>query len=196
MKFISDNELEEILFLQQPEGQVIPPQLITKKNSELNNFEWRIDEKPTYNMIMNGRSTDEAAKNTYKVKEVDGKRIIDNEFFGVYLSEDQQKLTYYNSKLPARNLENEFFLYVYPQNKKDLPEEFKLYGYVVIPFYNMDIDVYKPNQPFFYTQELPKFKIKKITTGQKIKIEIDKETGEIIKNRNPIKPWKEIYELY
>lgn len=195
MKFISDNELEEILFLQQPEGKVFPPQLITKKNSELNNFNWRIEEKPTYNMIMNGRSTDEAAKNTYKVKEVDGNRIIDSEFFGVYLSEDKTKLTYYNPKLPERNLENEFFLYVYPQNKKDLPEEFKLYGYVVIPFYNMDAEVYKPNQPFYYTQELPKFKIKKITTGQKIKINIDKETGEVIPNRNPVKPWKETYEF-
>ncbi|WP_375561546.1 OstA-like protein [Bernardetia sp. OM2101] len=195
MKFIADNELEEILFLQQPEGQVIPPQLITKKNSELNNFEWRIEEKPTYNKIMQGRSTEEAAKNTYKVKDVDGNRIIDSEFFGVYLSEDKQKLTYYNPKLPARNLENEFFLYVYPQNKKDLPEEFRLYGYVVIPFYNMDTEIYKPNQPFYYTQELPKFKIKKITTGQKIKPQIVEETGEIIKKRNTIKEWKETYEF-
>lgn len=195
MKFIADNELEEILFLQQPEGQVIPPQLITKKNSELGSFKWRIDEKPTYNMIMQGRSTEEAAKNTYKVKEVDGNRIIDGEFFGVYLSEDKTKLTYYNAKLPKRNLENEFFLYVYPQNKKDLPEEFKLYGYVVIPFYNMDTEIYKPNQPFFYTQELPKFKIKKIVTGQKIKVEVDEETGEIIKKRDTIKEWKETYEF-
>ena len=196
MKFIADNELEEILFLQQPEGQVIPPQLITKKNSELNNFSWRIDEKPTYNMIMNGRSTEEAAKNTYKVKDIDGNRIIDSEFFGVYLSEDKTKLTYYNPKLPPRNLENEFFLYVYPENKRDLPKEFKLYGYVVIPFYNMDTEVYKPNQPFYYTQELPKFKIKKITTGQKIKIEIDEETGEVIPNKDPVKTWKETYEFY
>ena len=195
MKFFADNALEEILFLQQPEGQVIPPQLITKKNSELSNFNWRIEEKPTYNMIMQGRSTEEAAKNTYKVKEVDGNRIIDSDFFGVYLSEDKQKLTYYNPKLPKRNLENEFFLYVYPKDKKDLPEEFRLYGYVVIPFYNMDTEIYKPNQPFFYTQELPKFKIRKITTGQKIKIEIDKETGEVIPTRNPVKEWKEIYEF-
>jgi lipopolysaccharide export system protein LptA len=195
MKFISDNTLEEILFLQQPEGQVIPPQLISKKNSELSNFSWRIEEKPTYSMIMQGRSTEEAAKNTYRVKEVDGKLIIDNDFFGVYLSEDKQKLTYYNAKLPARNLENEFFLYVYPQNKKDLPEEFKLYGYVVIPFYNMDTEVYKPNQPFFYTQELPKFKITKITTGQRIKITTDEGTGELIKKRNTIKEWKESYEF-
>ena len=195
MKFISDNELEEILFLQQPEGQVIPPQLITKKNSQLNNFEWRIEEKPTYNKIMQGRSTEEAAKNTYKVKEIDGNRIIDSDFFGVYLSEDKTKLTYYNPKLPARNLENEFFLYVYPQNKKDLPEEFKLYGYVVIPFYNMDTEIYKPNQPFFYTQELPKFKIKKITTGQKIKTQIDEETGERTRKNNPVKEWKESYEF-
>ncbi len=195
MKFISDNELEEILFLQQPEGQVIPPQLITKKNSELNNFSWRIEEKPTYNKIMQGRSTEEAAQNTYKVKEVDGNRVIDSDFFGVYLSEDKSKLTYYNPKLPARNLENEFFLYVYPVNKKDLPEEFRLYGYVVVSFYNMDIDIYKPNQPFYYTQELPKFKIKKITTGQKIKIEIDEETGEVIPNRNPVKEWKKTYEF-
>lgn len=195
MKFIADNELEEILFLQQPEGQVIPPQLITKKNSELNNFSWRIDEKPTYNMIMKGRSTEEAAKNTYKVKDINGNRIIDSDFFGVYLSEDKQKLTYYNPKLPERNLENEFFLYVYPQNKKDLPEEFKLYGYVVIPFYNMDTEIYKPNQPFYYTQELPKFKIKKITTGQKTKIEIDKETGELIRKQMPVKEWKKTYEF-
>lgn len=195
MKFIADNELEEILFLQQPEGQVIPPQLITKKNSELNNFSWRIDEKPTYNMIMKGRSTEEAAKNTYKVKDINGNRIIDSDFFGVYLSEDKQKLTYYNPKLPERNLENEFFLYVYPQNKKDLPEEFKLYGYVVIPFYNMDTEIYKSNQPFYYTQELPKFKIKKITTGQKTKIEIDKETGELIRKQMPVKEWKKTYEF-
>ncbi|WP_291728837.1 OstA-like protein [Bernardetia sp.] len=195
MKFIADNELEEILFLQQPEGQVIPPQLITKTNSRLGNFEWRIDEKPTYNKVMQGRSIDQAANNTYKVKNVDGKRIIDGEFFGVYLSDDQTKLTYYHPKLPKRNLDNEFFLYVYPQNKKDLPEEFKLYGYVVIPFYNMNTEVYQPNQPFYYTQELPKFKIKKITTGQKKKIEIDEETGEVIPNRNPVKSWKETYEF-
>lgn len=195
MKFIADNELEEILFIQQPEGQVIPPQLITKKNSELGNFNWRIAEKPTYNMIMQGRSTEEAAKNTYKVKEVDGTKIINSDFFSVYLSEDKQKLTYYNSKLPKRNLENEFFLYVYPEDKKDLPEEFKLYGYVIIPFYNMDTEIYKPNQPFFYNQELPKFKIKKITTGQKIKQETDKETGETIKKRNTVKEWKESYEF-
>lgn len=144
---------------------------------------------------MQGRSTEDAAKNTYKVKNIDGKRIIDGDFFGIYLSEDKTKLTYYNPKLPIRNLENEFFLYVYPENKKDLPEEFKLYGYVVVPFYNMDTEIYKPNQPFYYTQELPKFKIKKITTGQKIKLKVDEETGEPIPNRNPIQPWKEIYEF-
>lgn len=195
MKFIADNTLEEILFLQQPEGQVIPPQLITKKNSELGSFNWRISEKPTYKMIMQGRSTEEAAKNTYKVKDVDGTRIIDNDFFGVYLSEDKTKLTYYNPKLPKRNLENEFFLLVYPQNKKDLPEEYKIYGYIPIPFYNMDTENHKPNEAFYYTQELPKFKIKKIVTGQRVKTEINEETGKVIINRNAVKEWKETYEF-
>ena len=78
--------------------------------------------------------------------------------FGIFLSEDEDMLTYVKTPCSAENVREAFFLHVYPVDPSDLPEHRKQYG-----FDNHD---FRWASGCVAWSELPDYPIARIRTGQ------------------------------
>ena len=166
MHFADSSTLEEVVFLKSPEGVITPPHLFEKDKQELQFFNWRIEERPTLTSITNNKSlqTSEAIK-MGKVfipkKQVKPEKTSD---FSVFF--DNGNVIYFKQDVSKADLEAKFFLNITPVSKKDLTnKEDRKLGFMRKTFRISNLFI--NNGVISFPVELPKFKIKKIVTGQR-----------------------------
>ncbi len=162
MKFseIEKNKLQEVLFLNQPEGKFIPPQLLEQKYRFLDNFEWRIQDRPEKNAVLGIYSTEDFPIPAWQRSEV-----IADAGFRVLMKNN--RLLFYKNPCQPKNIQAQFIVRVYPKNLKDLPIERRAEGFADLSFDFPAQNI--ENQTANYELQLPDFEIQKIITGRKRK---------------------------
>jgi lipopolysaccharide export system protein LptA len=166
MYFADSSTLEQVVFLKSPEGVITPPHLFQKDKQELQFFNWRIEERPTFGSITNNKSLN--ASNSVKTAGVfnpsSQNKSKKASSFSVFF--DDNKVTYFKKDVVKADLEAKFFLNITPVSKKDLTnKEDKKLGFMRKSFRISDLFI--KNGVINYSLDLPKFKIKKIVTGQR-----------------------------
>ena len=166
MYFADSSTLEQVVFLKSPEGVITPPHLFEKDKQELQFFNWRIEERPTFGNITNNKPLN--ASNALKIEGVFNSSSQNKSKkasrFSVFF--DNGKVTYFKKDVVKADLEAKFFLNITPVSKKDLTKkEDKKLGFMRKSFSISHLFI--KNGVINYTIDLPKFKIKKIVTGQR-----------------------------
>ncbi len=151
------NKLKEVLFINQPEGKFIPPQHLSKAHRFLDNFAWRIDEKPEKNTVLGIYSTEH-----FPLKDWQHSEVIADVGFRVLLK--NRRLLFYKNPCKPLNIKDKFILRVYPKNIKDLPIERRSAGFVELDFEFPSENL--KDGTATHIVDLPDFKIKKIITGR------------------------------
>jgi lipopolysaccharide export system protein LptA len=177
--FADSNKIKEIRFLQSPEGKVIPPQKVDSTSSRLENFAWKIDQRPTREGILAGRNPDGRQE---RLEIPEGKLIIDD-IFKVYYDEKNQKITFFKRNAQPSDFEQQLYLWLYPQDLESLPEALRdeaKQGFIS-PAILVYPDMIRKGEDFRFSPKFPPFKIRKIVAGQR-------EIGKGDK-------WKGVYEV-
>lgn len=155
--FSTANKLTEILFVNQPEARYIPPRKLKEVDRFLENFTWRLDEKPNKNTVKGTYHNLTALGEKHKKS-----KLIADELFQVFLGDSS--LVFYRADCHVADIKLPFLLHIFPENKKDISIENRQRGY-------LDLGFEIPEQALFgrnalYELVLPKFKIAKIIVGQ------------------------------
>lgn len=157
--FFNDSaQLRDILFINQPEGSFIPPHEIKPENKFLEDFNWRIGEKPEKGVVLGIH-----AANRYRRGDLKGALMIADESFKVFVKDD--RLIFYRPDAREADLKPEFFVHVYPKNKNDLPIEKRKAGYEDLSF--RFPPEHLQNGTAKYDLTLPEFKVARIVVGQR-----------------------------
>lgn len=127
ISFNDSAQLQDILFIQQPEGKFIPPHEIKRADRYLDDFNWRISERPAKGVVLGIH-----AANQYRSGDLKGALMIVDDFFKVFLKEN--RLIFYRIGASEMDIKPEFFVHVYPKNKNDLPIDLRKTGYENIGF--------------------------------------------------------------
>ncbi|MCS6967311.1 MAG: OstA-like protein [Cytophagales bacterium] len=156
--FSDSAQLQEILFITQPEGKFIPPHEIKRKDRFLEDFHWRISEQPAKGVVLGIH-----AANRYRRGDLKGALMIADDVFKVFLKGN--RLIFYRYPAAETDIKPEFFLYVYPQNKNDLPIDLRKTGYQNLSFHFPEDQL--QNGVASHDVLLPEFKIARLVFGQK-----------------------------
>ncbi|MCS7020003.1 MAG: OstA-like protein [Cytophagales bacterium] len=127
ISFNDSAQLQDILFIKQPEGSFIPPHEIKTENKFLTDFNWRVSEKPAKGVVLGIH-----AANQYRSGDLKGALMIVDDFFKVFIKDD--RLIFYRSNAKETDLTAEVLVHVYPKNKNDLPIEKRKAGYEDMSF--------------------------------------------------------------
>ena len=157
ISFNESSQLENILFINQPEGKFIPPHEIKRENRFLDDFSWRGSEKPAKGVVLGIH-----AANQYRSGDLKGALMIIDDFFKVFLRDD--RLIFYRPGATETDIKPEFFVHVYPKNKNDLPIDLRKAGFQNLGFR------FPPDQlqngTAKYDLTLPEFEVARIVVGQ------------------------------
>jgi lipopolysaccharide export system protein LptA len=155
--FNDSAQLQDILFIKQPEGKFIPPHEIKQENKFLDDFNWRSSEKPAKGVVLGIH-----AANQYRSGDLKGALMIVDDFFKVFLKDN--RLIFYRLNADATDIQPEFFVHVYPKNKNDLPIDKRKAGYEDVGF-RFPPD-HLQNGIAKYDLVLPEFKSARVVVGQ------------------------------
>ncbi len=155
--FNDSAQLQDILFIKQPEGKFIPPHEIKQENKYLDDFNWRSSEKPAKGVVLGIH-----AANQYRSGDLKGALMIVDDFFKVFLKGD--RLIFYRTDADEADIKPEFFVHVYPKNKNDLPIDKRKTGYENLDFRFPAKQL--QNRTAKHDLVLPEFKAARVVIGQ------------------------------
>jgi lipopolysaccharide export system protein LptA len=170
--FADSNKIKEIRFIQNPEGKVIPPQLVTEKNNQLENFQWKEEQRPSRESLLANRNP---AEKINADPPPNGELIVDKDF-QVYYDAKNGKITFYKLNAQPEEFSDLLYLIVYPEDVNELPEQSRSAGYFS-PLINVIPEMIKKGATFRYSPKIPPFKIRKIVAGQRSQGMGDKWSG-------------------
>jgi len=151
--FNDSSKLRDILFINQPDGKFIPPQKLTEKEKYLDDFTWRIIEKPSKGVVLGVHHSSEFVGKNWK----NALQIADEEF-DIFKKDNELLFV----KAPAQDFDTTavFELRVFPKNKDDIEIQLRKNGYqsLFCRFESLDLK----REVLEKLIELPKFEIQKL----------------------------------